>query len=101
MVARIFRPAKTAMQSGKSNSQDWILAYDPQSARKVEPLMGYTSSSDMLSQIKLKFDTKELAIDYAERNGIEFQVSEPHEQSRRRVSYSDNFSHTRKISWTH
>ncbi len=101
MVARIFRPAKTAMQSGKLNSQDWVLVYAPQSARKVEPLMGYTSSSDMLSQIKLKFATKELAIDYAERNGIGFQVSEPHEPKRRRVSYSDNFSHTRKISWTH
>ncbi len=101
MVAKIFRPAKTAMQSGKSNSQDWVLVYDPQSARKVEPLMGYTSSSDMLSQIKLKFSSKELAIDYAERNGIEFQVNEPHEQKRKRVSYSDNFSYTRKISWTH
>jgi len=101
MVAKIFRPAKTAMQSGKSNSQDWVLVYDPQSARKVEPLMGYTSSSDMLSQINLKFSSKELAIDYAERNGIEFQVNEPHEQKRKRVSYSDNFSYKRKISWTH
>jgi len=101
MVARIYRPAKTAMQSGKSNARGWVLSYEPQSAKKVEPLMGYTSSSDMLSQIKLKFATKELAIDYAERNGIDFRVSEPHEPKRQRVTYSENFSHNRKISWTH
>ncbi len=101
MVAKIYRPAKTAMQSGKSNSQEWVLSHDPQSPRNVEPLMGYTSSSDMLSQITLKFATKELAIDYAERNEIEYYVSKPHETKRRQVSYSDNFSHDRKISWTH
>ena len=101
MVARIYRPAKTAMQSGKSNAQSWVLSYEPQSPKRVEPLMGYTSSTDMLAQIELKFATKELAVDYAERNGIDFRVSEPHESKRKRVSYSENFGYNRKISWTH
>jgi ETC complex I subunit conserved region len=59
MSAKIYSPAKTAMQSGKAKTGNWILEFDPAAARKVEPLMGYTSSSDMLSQVRLKFDTKE------------------------------------------
>jgi hypothetical protein len=101
MVAKIYRPAKTAMQSGKSKSHAWTLEHEAQSARRVEPLMGYTSSSDTMSQIKLSFETKELAIAYAERNGLAFLVREPHEAKRRRVSYSDNFSYSRKVPWTH
>ena len=101
MVAQIYRPAKTAMQSGKNKSHNWILEHEAVSARKVEPLMGYTSSSDTLSQIKLTFATKEQAVAYAERNGIAYRVREPHEPKRRRVSYSDNFSYSRKMPWTH
>ena len=101
MVAQIYRPSKTAMQSGKSNSNTWILEFEPTSARKVEPLMGYTSSTDMQSQIKLSFETKELAVDYASRNGIEHRVIEPHETTRRKVTYSENFGYDRKVPWTH
>ncbi len=101
MVAQIYRPAKTAMQSGKSRSQSWLLVFEPQSARTVEPLMGYTSSTDMQSQIKLTFATKQEAIAYAERNDLEFQLREPHEPVRRKVSYSENFGCNRKIPWTH
>jgi len=101
MVAQIFRPAKTAMQSGKTNSGAWLLVYEPETARKVEPLMGYTSSSDMQSQIKLTFDTKELAVSYAERNGLDYQLMEPHEPRRRKIAYSDNFGFDRKVPWTH
>jgi len=101
MGAQIYRPAKTAMQSGTSKTHDWVLAFEPASARKVEPLMGYTSSDDMNSQIVLRFESKDLAIAYAERNGIEYHLREPQEARRRNISYSENFSHTRKISWTH
>ncbi|MEL6504406.1 MAG: ETC complex I subunit [Pseudomonadota bacterium] len=101
MVARIYRPAKTAMQSGKAKTQDWLLEFEPASRRSVEPLMGYTSSSDMLSQVKMRFPTKEDAIAYAERNSIAFRVTEPKEPKRRPMSYSDNFAHDRKIPWTH
>ncbi|MFD0915587.1 ETC complex I subunit [Pseudahrensia aquimaris] len=101
MRARIFRPAKTAMQSGKGKTHYWVLEYEPQSRKTIEPLMGYTSSSDPLAQVRMKFDTKEDAIAYAERNNIEYTVREPKEPRRRAVSYSDNFRHDRKVPWTH
>ncbi|WP_343314000.1 ETC complex I subunit [Brucella sp. BE17] len=101
MVARIYRPAKTAMQSGKAKTDQWILEFEPESPRKVEPLMGYTSSGDMRSQIRLFFDGKEEAVAYATRNTIPYRLFEPHEQKRRQVSYSDNFRFDRSVPWTH
>lgn len=101
MVARIYRPTRNAMQSGVGKTKHWILEYEPEQARTVEPLMGYTSSGDMRSQIKLKFDSKDDAVAYAERKGIAFQVFEPHEPTRRKIAYSDNFAFTRLGQWTH
>ena len=101
MVARIYRPAKTAMQSGKGKTQFWMLEFEQTGRKTIEPLMGYTSSSDMLSQVRMKFATKEEAVSYAERNDIEFRVIEPKEPKRRPMSYSDNFKFDRKIPWTH
>ena len=77
MAARIYKPAKTAMQSGSARSQDWVLEFEPETPREIEPLMGWTSSGDMKSQIRLSFDSKEEAIAYAERNGIAYHVMEP------------------------
>ena len=101
MVARIFRPAKTAMQSGKAKSDNWTLEYEPESPRQVEPLMGYTSSADMKSQIRLTFASREEAIEYAERKSIAYRVIEPHDAKRRVLSYSDNFRFDRSQPWTH
>jgi ETC complex I subunit conserved region len=101
MTARISRPAKTAMQSGSAKSDRWLLEHEAESDRSVEPLMGWTSSSDMKSQIKLWFDTKEDAVAYATRNGIAYHVEEPREATRKAVSYSDNFKYTRVGQWTH
>src|SRR5262245_27354579 len=101
MAARIYRPAKTAMQSGKANADTWTLVYEPEQPRRVEPLMGYTSSGDMKSQIRLTFETREEAIAYAQRNGIAYTVQEPKEARRRMVSYSENFRFDRKQPWTH
>jgi hypothetical protein len=101
MTARIFRPAKVATQSGVGNAKSWVLEYLPESPRGVEPLMGWTSSSDMKSQIRLSFETREEAVAYAERNGIAYRVEEPKEAKRRIVSYSDNFRGNRVTPWTH
>jgi hypothetical protein len=101
MVARIYRPARTAMQSGKALTRAWLLVYEPETAKRVEPLMGYTSSSDMNTQIKLSFETRELAVEYAERNGIAYRVEEPQEANRRKISYSENFNWNRQQPWTH
>lgn len=101
MVARIFRPSKTAMQSGLGKTKAWVLEYERAEPRSVEPLMGWTSSSDMNSQISLRFDSQEEAIAYATRNGIAYRVEEPKERTRRRVAYADNFRYDRRIPWTH
>jgi len=101
MTARISRPAKTAMQSGTAKSSRWLLDYDAEADRQVEPLMGWTSSTDMKSQIRLWFDSKEDAVAYATRNGIPFRIEEPREGTRKAVSYSDNFKFTRQGQWTH
>lgn len=101
MVARIFRPAKTAMQSGRGKSQDWLLQFEPDSPRQVEPLMGWTSSSDMLQEVRLAFDTKEEAIAYAQAQGIAYQVFEPNERRTKPKSYADNFRPDRKRPWSH
>lgn len=101
MSAKIYRPAKTAMQSGKAKTHRWVLEFDQESPRTIEPIMGYTSSNDMKQQVRLSFDTREEAIGYAQRNQIAYRVIEPHDPKRRRVAYSDNFRFDRRQPWTH
>lgn len=101
MFARIYSPAKTAMQSGKGKSGRWRLEFDRTAPRTVEPLMGYTSSDDTTSQVKLQFDSKEEAIAYAEKHNLAYRVIEPKQTTRRKVTYSDNFKYDRRIPWTH
>jgi len=101
MSARIFRPTKSATQSGTGRTRKWHLVYTPETPRGQDPLMGWTSSDDMKSQIRLTFDTKEEAVEYAERNAIPYAVEEPKPSVRRTVSYSDNFRPGRVGQWTH
>jgi ETC complex I subunit conserved region len=101
MTARIYRPARTAMQSGTGKTKEWVLDYEPEEPRAVEPLMGWTSSGDMKQQLRLSFDTKQEAIAYCERQGIAFQVFEAKEPARRRIAYADNFAYQRRDAWTH
>ena len=102
MTARIYKPARTAMQSGTAKTKEWTLDYEPEQPRAVEPLMGWTSSTDMKQQLRLRFDTKEEAIAYCERHGVAYQVFETAPAAPRRgMSYSDNFAFTRRGAWTH
>jgi len=89
------------MQSGTAKTRLWILEYEPNVPRAVEPLMGWTSSSDMKQQLRLRFPTKEEAVAYCERHGIPYQVFEPNEPQRRVIAYADNFSFARRSPWTH
>ena len=93
MTARIFKPAKNAMQSGAAKTKEWQLDYEPEQARVIEPLMGWTSSGDMKQQLTLRFDTKEDAIAY--------QVIEPKVKTVRQAAYADNFAFRRSDPWTH
>lgn len=101
MTARIFKPQRGATQSGTARTRHWTLEYAPSRPRSVEPLMGWTSSADMMSQVRLHFATKEEAVAYAERNGIVYRVEEPTLETRKLMSYSDNFRTSRVAPWTH
>ena len=91
------------MSSGTAKTKHWVLEYAPASARAVDPLMGWTSSSDTQSQVRLNFDTKEEAIDYARENGIDAIVNEPHKRKPniRAGGYGENFATNRRGAWTH
>ena len=101
MTARIYKPAKTATQSGQAKSKKWVLDFEPTLPRQVEPLMGWTSSGDMRQQLHLRFDTAEEAVAYCERHGIAYQVFDPKKAGRRGLSYADNFAFNRREAWTH
>jgi hypothetical protein len=101
MSAKIYRPAKTAMQSGRAKTHLWVLEFDQEQARVIDPLMGYTGSGDMSQQVKLSFETQELAEAYAKRNGIDYRVIEPKDATRKSLSYTDNFRYSRMQPWTH
>ena len=103
MRARIYRPAKNAMTSGMAKTRKGVLDFVPSSAREVDPLMGWTSSSDTQSQVRLRFDTKEAALEYAEAHGIDAVVSEPkvRKANVRAGGYGENFATNRRGPWTH
>jgi NADH dehydrogenase len=103
MRARIFQPARSAMTSGQGNTRRWTLEFAPEQPRSIEPLMGWTSSADMNSQVRLHFETKEAAVEYAERHGIPYIVEEPNRRAPniRPRGYGGNFAHDRRTLWTH
>jgi hypothetical protein len=101
MPVRIYQPARTAMQSGEARTKEWVLEFEPTAADTRDPLMGWTSSSDTLVQVRLEFDSKDDAVAYATRNGLAFTVSEPKPRRAIRKSYADNFKFGRIGSWTH
>ena len=103
MVARIFKTPKTAMQSGMAQSNKWVLELEHDMEKSIEPLMGWTGSSDTRGQIQLRFKTKELAITYAKKYQIPYTILT--ENTRKHIirenGYGDNFSYDKKIPWTH
>ena len=101
MVARIYKPSRSAMQSGDAKSENWLLEFESEAPRTTDPLMGWTSSGDTRQQLKLKFETKELAIAYAERNGLAYVVAKEPPERLHKKSYSDNFKWGRTENWTH
>lgn len=101
MLARIYKPARTAMQSGDAATLYWVLEYEPEVRPAADPLMGYNSSADMRRQIRLSFATREEAIQYAERNGIPYRAEDSHAPAPKKMSYADNFRSGRPQPWTH
>ena len=91
MRARIYRPAKTAMQAGRGNAKTWIVEYEPQAAQKPDPVTGWTTSSDTGQQVRLAFATRDEAVAFCRRKGIDYQVREPRERAVRPKNYAENF----------
>ena len=88
--AKIYLPTKTAMQSGLNKNNKWIIEFMTKDSG-INPLMGWESSSDTLSELKLEFTSKDLAINYAKKNKIDFEVIEPKKRKTIIKSYADNF----------
>ncbi|WP_425043079.1 ETC complex I subunit [Primorskyibacter sp. S87] len=103
MRARIYKPARNAMTSGMAKTRKWVLEYAPASSREVDPLMGWTSSTDTQSQVRMRFESKEAALEYAEANDIEAEVFEPKTRKAniRPRGYGENFATDRRAPWTH
>jgi NADH dehydrogenase (ubiquinone) Fe-S protein 4 len=89
--AKIYIPTKTAMQSGLAKNNKWIIEFKTKDSG-LDPLMGWESSTDTLTELKLEFSTKELAIDYAKKNKIDFELIEPQKRKIVKKSYADNFT---------
>jgi len=92
---RIYQPCRTAMQQGTAKTRSWIVEYEPARPRTRDPLMGWTSSADTRSQLRLRFPNREDAIAYAERKGLAYEVIEPHARRPKIKSYADNFRYDR------
>lgn len=103
MRARIYKPARNAMTSGMAKTRKWVLDFAPASPREIDPLMGWTSSSDTQSQVRLRFDTREAALEYAREHGLEVVVIEPEARKPniRPRGYGENFATDRRTVWTH
>ena len=88
--AKIYKPAKTAMQSGKRNSKNWFLKFDTLNTG-IDPLMGWETSKDTMSEVKIEFSSKEQAVKYAKKNNIDYYVVEHQESKIIKKSYTNNF----------
>jgi NADH dehydrogenase len=92
MAARIYQPAKTATSSGRAKTRHWILEMEPADRKVIDPLCGWSGSGDTAQQVQLKFPTKEAALAYARKNGIEARLSVPRSRIVTPKSYADNFT---------
>lgn len=103
MRARIHQPARNAMTSGLARTKTWVLEFAPDSPLFIDPLMGWTGSSDTQAQVRLRFSSKQAALDYAAEHGIEATVTDPHKRKHniRKGGYGENFATNRRVVWTH
>jgi NADH dehydrogenase ubiquinone Fe-S protein 4 len=103
MLAKIFQPSRSAMQSGAARTRHWVLEFVPADAKWIDPLMGWTGSDDMNSQVRLRFPTRDEAVAYADRHGIAYETFEPKRRGHilRQNGYGDNFAPGRRLAWTH
>ncbi len=102
-TARIYRQPKSAMQSGRARTSDWVLAYTPLGPKRLDPMTGWSGSGDTQAQVSLRFPSAEAAIAYAESHGIPYQVETPPtvRADIKPKAYADNFRFGRGENWSH
>ena len=98
---RIYRPSKTAMQSGRAKTRQWVMVFEPSDRSTPDPIIGWNGSGDTKQQVRLTFETEAEAIAYARKEGYTYTVSEPRERRIKPKAYADNFAYTRMEPWTH
>jgi hypothetical protein len=101
MRARIYQPPKNAMQSGWAGTANWVLEYEPSEARRPDPMMGWSGSADTSAQVRLRFDTREEAVAYADKLDLTYDLEEPQRRTIKPKAYADNFKFGRLENWTH
>ena len=101
MRARIFQQPKTAMQSGVSGTQSWVLEWEPEVRQSLDPLMGWPGHGSTQLQVSLRFDSQEEAVAYAGRQGLAYDVELPPVRVHKPKAYADNFKYGRSENWTH
>lgn len=103
MQARIYQPSRSAMTSGQGNTKTWVLEYVPSEQKQLDPLMGWSGSGDMSGQVRLNFESRDAAEEYAKRKGLAYTVETTHgrKHNMRPMGYAGNFAHNRRGSWTH
>ena len=101
MRARIYQPPKTAMQSGRAATQQWVLEFEPSAPRLPDPLMGWIGGGNTQEQVRLHFETRDEAVAYADRHGIAYNLELSQERRVKPKAYADNFRHGRIENWTH
>ena len=102
MRARIFQRPKTATHSGLTGAGNWVLEYQPTEREKNDPLMGWWGSGDTLGSVRLRFNTREDAVAYAEKQGLTYDIEEPPvPRPVKPKAYADNFRWGRAENWTH
>ncbi len=98
---RVYQPRKNAMQSGRAKTRYWLVEYEPTSPLRNDSLMGWVGQGDTRNQLRLKFDTRDEAVAFCEKEGLDFQVIEPKKRTPKHKSYAENFRHDRAKNWTH
>lgn len=98
---RIFQPRKTAMQSGRARTRHWLVEFEPGAKIKNDSLMGWSGAGDTRNQVRLRFETKEAAVSFCEKNNLSYNLITPKARTTKLKSYADNFSYDRKKNWTH
>lgn len=98
---RIYQPRKTAMQSGRARTRNWFVEFEPGARQISDPLMGWAGQGDTRNQLRMVFESRESAIAFCEREGLDYRVTEPRTRAPQPKSYSDNFRFGREGNWTH